>query len=112
MLLLFALMVINIIHHDSSFYPQGTDSKAKDIDVAVTKTKSEIQGESLENVVQSQKLTSQKEESKKNVNSCPQDFVRVGSTCYYISLTKVKNLNLRSTCYNMLPPVTTSPLQR
>ena len=76
------------------FHPQETDTKAKDIDSALTNTKSESQGKSLENLPPSQKLTSQKEESKvikqeENINSCPQDFVRVGSTCYYISLAKV-----------------------
>ena len=68
------------------------DSKEKDS--TVTQTKSEIKGKSLENLVQSQKLTSEKEENKvkpeEKITLCPQDFVRVGSACYYISLAKVK----------------------
>merc|ERR1711928_96658 len=54
------------------FHPQETVSKAKESEL--TKTESEVQQKSLETLVQSQKLTSQKEKSKvgqeENVNTC------------------------------------------
>ena len=74
------------------FHHQETENKSNNNDSkqAKKKSESEIQGKSLENLRQSQKLTQKaKIRGDENINSCPQDFVRVGSTCYYISLAKV-----------------------
>ena len=54
----------------------------------------ELQGESIETLPQSEKLMSPPKlpsdvKSVENSDPCPQEFVRVGSTCYYISLAKV-----------------------
>ena len=54
----------------------------------------ELQGKSIETLPQSEKLKSQPKlptnvKSVESSDPCPQDFVRVGPTCYYISLAKV-----------------------
>ena len=54
----------------------------------------ELQGKSIETLPQSEKLMSTPKlpsnvKSGEKTNPCPQDFVRVGSNCYYISLAKV-----------------------
>ena len=54
----------------------------------------ELQGKSIETMPQSEKLMSPPKlpsnvKSLENSDPCPQDFVRVGSNCYYISLAKV-----------------------
>ena len=54
----------------------------------------ELQEKSIETLPQSEKLMSPPKlpsnvKSGEKTNPCPQDFVRVGSTCYYISLAKV-----------------------
>ena len=54
----------------------------------------ESQEKSIETLPQSEKLMSPPKlpsnvKSVENPDPCPQDFVRVGSTCYYISLAKV-----------------------
>ena len=54
----------------------------------------DLQGKSLESLPQSEKLMSPPKlpsdvKSGENSYPCPQDFVRVGPTCYYISLAKV-----------------------
>ena len=67
-------------------YKESEKAKANDGD--------ELQGKSIETMPQSEKLMSPPKlpsdvKSVENSDPCPQDFVRVGSTCYYISLAKV-----------------------
>ena len=72
------------------------ESKANDKESENAKANdgNELQGKSIETLPQSEKLMSPPKlpsdvKSVENSDPCPQDFVRVGSTCYYISLAKV-----------------------
>ena len=72
-------------------------SNDKESEKAKANDGNESQGESIvsiETLPQSEKLMSPPKlqndvKSVENSDPCPQDFVRVGSNCYYISLAKV-----------------------
>ena len=66
----------------------------KESEKAKANDRNELQGKSIETLPQSEKLMSPPKlpgdvKSVENSDPCPQDFVRVGSSCYYISLAKV-----------------------
>ena len=72
------------------------ESKAneKESEKAKARDGNELQRESIETLPQSEKLMSPAKlpsdvKSVENSDPCPKDFVRVGPTCYYISLAKV-----------------------
>ena len=72
------------------------ESKANDKESENAKARdgNELQRESIETLPQSEKLMSPAKlpsdvKSVENSDPCPEDFVRVGPTCYYISLAKV-----------------------